>query len=119
MSNEHKPSKEEIRLEINKLDAELLQTLAKRKELVSGVIADKIRAGQAIRDVDREQALLSRLVKDGTDLDLSPQFILDIYHRILDDSVRQQYTHSLKRENQELSKELTIAHLCDSYSIVT
>jgi len=116
MSNEHKPTKEEIRLKINQLDAELLQALAKRKELVSGVIADKIRAGQPIRDVDREQALLSRLVKDGTQLDLSPQFILDIYHKILDDSVRQQYTHSLKRENHELSKELTIAHLGDTYS---
>jgi len=41
---------------------------------------------------------------------------LDIYHRILEDSVRQQYTHSLNQENKAKLKELTIAHLGDQYS---
>lgn len=116
MSNKQKPTKEEVRLLINEIDQRLLKTLADRKRLVADVIADKIRAGQPIRDVDREQALLSRLVRDGIELELNPQFVLDIYHRILDDSVRQQYTHSLNRENESLSKQLTIAHLGDSYS---
>lgn len=113
---DNKPTKEQVRLQINEIDKRLLNTLAERKILVADVIADKIRAGQPIRDVDREQALLSRLVKDGIELDLNPQFILDVYHRILDDSVRQQYTHSLNRENEALNKQLTIAHLGDSYS---
>lgn len=112
----NKPTKEEVRLQINKLDKDLLNALAKRKELVADVIADKIRAGQPIRDTDREQALLSRLVTEGIELQLNPQFVLDVYHRILDDSVRQQYTHSLNRENQERPKDLTIAHLGDHYS---
>ncbi|MBT8143018.1 MAG: hypothetical protein HKN88_09935 [Gammaproteobacteria bacterium] len=111
-----KPSKEQVRLQINELDQQLLKALAKRKELVADVIADKIRAGHPIRDTDREQALLSRLVADGIDLQLNPQFVLDVYHRILDDSVRQQYTHSLNRENKEQIKELLIAHLGDQYS---
>jgi chorismate mutase/prephenate dehydratase len=55
-------------------------------------------------------------VNDGIELELNPQFVLDNYHRILDDSVRQQYTHSLNRENEDLNKQLTIAHLGDSYS---
>lgn len=111
-----KISKEEIRLKINELDKRLLETLSARKELVAGVIADKIRTGKPIRDKDREQALLSRLIQDGEELQLNPQFILDIYHRILDDSVRQQYTHSLNQENKDQVKELTIAHLGDQYS---
>lgn len=115
-SAENKPTKEQVRLQINEIDQRLLKTLAERKVLVADVIADKIRAGQPIRDTDREQDLLSRLVRDGIELELNPQFILDIYHRILDDSVRQQYTHSLNQENEGLNKQLTIAHLGDSYS---
>ena len=114
MSDKH--SKETIRLEINSLDKKLLETLAARKKLVAGVIADKIRTGKPIRDKEREQLLLARLIEDAQDLELNPQFILDIYHRILDDSVRQQYTHSLNIENQPENKELTIAHLGDQYS---
>lgn len=81
---------DEIRTHISSLDKELLTLLAKRKGLSLEVARSKLKNPRPIRDQEREQALLVELINLGRPLGLDAHYVTQIYHTIIEDSVRSQ-----------------------------
>lgn len=79
-----------IRSAITELDQDLLKLLARRRELSLDVAKSKIETPKAVRDQDREQQLLVRLINSGRDLGLSAHYVTQLYHTIIEDSVLSQ-----------------------------
>ena len=103
---------EHIRQEITELDCELLALLAKRKRLSLEVAKNKQAEQRPIRDTAREQDLLETLIRQGKPLGLSAQYIQQIYHTIIEDSVLSQQSYLQEQLNAPLSeKEVSIAFL--------
>lgn len=80
----------DARQEIDKLDKQLLELLAQRRELTERVIQSKAAANTPIRDEAREHALIRQRIADGRLLGLDPQLIVKLFHEIIADSVRLQ-----------------------------
>jgi chorismate mutase/prephenate dehydratase len=109
-----------VRVEISALDKELLKLLAKRRDLVRRVAEIKTEHQIPLRDKPRENALLSHLIRLGKEYQLDSHYILDIYHRIIDDSLQVQQAYLQTKMGQNTTGELHVAHLGDegSYSYV-
>jgi len=84
---------EEIRQEITCLDTQLLALLARRKQLSIEVARSKQADMRPIRDQQREQELLVRLIQEGRPLGLSAHYITQLYHLIIEDSVLSQQAY--------------------------
>ena len=100
-----------LRKDISQLDEDLLSLLSKRRDLVRDVASTKTQHGIKLRDKVRENELLSRLIRLGKDKNLDSHFILDIFHRIIDDSLQVQEAF-LQAENKPIhSNDFKVAHL--------
>lgn len=98
---------ETIRDEITALDGDLLRLLARRKQLSIDVARSKQADRRPIRDQVREQELLERLIQEGRPQGLSPHYISQIYHLIIEDSVLSQQTYIQEQLNAEQQGTLT------------
>ncbi len=83
----------EIRKNINNVDAEILRLLSERRKLSKDVINSKIDSNTPIRDTKRETELLSKMVTVGKELGLDSHYVSKIFYDIIDDSVRLQQNH--------------------------
>jgi len=100
-----------LRKDISQLDEDLLSLLSKRRDLVRDVASTKTQHGIKLRDKVRENELLSRLIRLGKDKNLDSHFILDIFHRIIDDSLQVQEAF-LQAENKPIhGDDFRVAHL--------
>ncbi|MFO6422820.1 chorismate mutase [Motilimonas sp. KMU-193] len=109
---------EEIRRSITELDSQLLALLAKRKAIALDVARSKQANPRPVRDEEREQALLERLIIQGKDLGLDAHYITEIYHTILEDSVRSQQVYLQQLVNPDLTMAQTrLAYVADSESL--
>lgn len=104
---------DEIRIDISNLDKELLRLLANRRELVRTVAKIKTDHDIPLRDKDRENALLSHLIRLGQEQDLDSHYILDIFHRIIDDSLQVQQSFLQSIVSSGSGTEIRVAHLGD------
>ncbi|TYK65188.1 prephenate dehydratase [Colwellia echini] len=109
----------EIRKEITLLDQDLLALFAKRRALTLNVAKSKVQQIRPIRDQQREQELLIRLIKHGKTLGLDAHYVTNIFQTIIEDSVlnQQAYLQSLANPNIQ-SPMVSVAFLGDkgSYS---
>jgi len=80
----------EIRKEITSLDKELLTLFAKRRALTLNVARSKVQQVRPIRDQQREQELLIRLIKQGKELGLDAHYVTSVFQTIIEDSVLNQ-----------------------------
>ncbi|MCC5826587.1 chorismate mutase [Alkalimonas sp.] len=80
----------EVRQQIQHTDQELLQLLAKRRKLALAVAEAKISQNKPIRDQQREEELLLRLIESGKALELDAHYVTRLFHVIIEDSVLQQ-----------------------------
>lgn len=80
----------EVRKQIQHTDQELLQLLAKRRKLALAVAEAKISQNKPIRDQQREEELLLRLIESGKALELDAHYVTRLFHVIIEDSVLQQ-----------------------------
>ncbi|MCC5853014.1 MAG: prephenate dehydratase [Alkalimonas sp.] len=80
----------EVRQQIQTTDQQLLQLLAKRRQLALAVAEAKISQNKPIRDQEREEALLLRLIESGKALELDAPYVTRLFHVIIEDSVLQQ-----------------------------
>jgi len=85
--------------EINAIDDQLLQLLARRRESVGRVIELKERKTLHLRDVRREEEVLARLIARGRELGLDAHAVTKIFHEIIDDSVRAQQLFLQRNRN--------------------
>ncbi len=81
---------EQLRKEINATDHKILEALSARRELAQRVIEEKAESERPLRDPQREQELLARVIADGRDKGLDAHFVTRVFHEIIDDSVRSQ-----------------------------
>lgn len=109
----------EIRKEITTLDKELLSLFAKRRALTLNVAKSKVQQVRPIRDQQREQALLIRLIKQGKTLGLDAHYVTSIFQTIIEDSVLNQQAYLQSLANPDIqTPSVSVAFLGDkgSYS---
>ncbi|GHF83626.1 bifunctional chorismate mutase/prephenate dehydratase [Thalassotalea marina] len=93
-----------IREHISKLDQELLTLFAKRRSLTLNVAKSKAHQVRPVRDQQREQELLVRLIKQGKELGLDAHYVTSVFQTIIEDSVlnQQAYLQTLANPNIEM-----------------
>lgn len=87
MTEKKQGSLDDIRLRVSAVDEQILSLLAERRQLSLDVAKDKIQTSKPVRDQGREQALLEKLVKAGQIHQLDAQYVMSIFHTIIEDSV--------------------------------
>ena len=109
----------EIRKQITSLDQDLLTLFAKRRALTINVAKSKIQQIRPIRDQQREQELLIRLIKQGKELGLDAHYVTNIFQTIIEDSVLNQQALLQSLANPDIqTPTVSVAFLGDkgSYS---
>ncbi|XQW85721.1 prephenate dehydratase [Thalassotalea piscium] len=108
-----------IREKITQLDQELLTLFAQRRSLTLSVAKSKAHQIRPVRDQQREQELLIRLINQGKTLGLDAHYVTSIFQTIIEDSVlnQQAYLQTLANPNIEMPT-VSVAFLGDkgSYS---
>ena len=84
---------EALRAELDAIDDELVDTLARRQEAVKRVAALKARTKAPLRDVLREARQVTRLAERARGKGLDELFVVRIFREIVDFSVRTQEMH--------------------------
>lgn len=76
-----------LRHEISEIDSEILILLAKRRRLSHLVVQEKVSRKKPIRDIEREEALLVKLIGYGQSLGLDSSYVTRVFQTIIEDSV--------------------------------
>mgnify|MGYP000565806385 FL=1 len=109
----------EIREQITRLDSQLLELFARRRALTLNVAKSKAHQVRPVRDQQREQELLVRLIKQGKELGLDAHYVTSVFQTIIEDSVlnQQAYLQQLANPNIQIPT-VSVAFLGDkgSYS---
>lgn len=103
----------EIRQQITQLDRNLLKLLSERHRLAYDVVRSKEISQKPLRDKEREQLLLAELVRysESENYPLSPQYITQIFQKIIEDSVLTQQAYLQNKLNQHSDNTIKIAFL--------
>ena len=108
-----------IREQITALDQKLLELFAERRALTLNVAKSKAHQVRPVRDQQREQELLVRLITQGKKLGLDAHYVTSVFQMIIEDSVlnQQAYLQQLTNPNLQLPA-VSVAFLGDkgSYS---
>lgn len=94
-----------LRASLNAIDARLVSGLAERQRVVEDIGRLKVDGSAQLRDVDREEQLLTRLVELGRGEGLDRSFVTRIFQEVLEQSVRRQQEQLLGRDNPERAPE--------------
>lgn len=103
----------EIRQQITQLDRNLLKLLSERHRLAYDVVRSKEQTQKPLRDVVREQQLLQELIQFATaqNYQLEPQYITQIFQKIIEDSVLTQQVYLQNKLNKQRDNSISIAFL--------
>ena len=107
---------DELRREIDGVDAQILEALARRRELAGHVIEAKDEQGAPLRDALREERLLAQLIARGRARGLDAHFVTRVFHEIIDDSVRSQQLHLMPEYNKAELKTVAFQGIEGAYS---
>lgn len=102
----------EIRQQITQIDRHLLKLLSERHRLAFDVVRSKEQTQKPLRDIEREKQLLQELVRfaEAENYQLDPQYVTQIFQRIIEDSVLTQQTYLQNKLNQ-IKPQISIAFL--------
>ncbi len=95
------PELQKLREQLDSLDSRLVDDLARRLAVVDEIGALKAGGADAIRDVTREEELLTRIVELGQKTGVDGFLLTRIFREILDYSVRRQHQDLLDEHNPE------------------
>jgi len=98
---EQQYSLDDIRKNVSRIDNEIIKLLAERRQLSLEVAKSKIQTAKPVRDQGREQELLLRLIETGKSEQLDAQYVTQIFHTIIEDSVLFQQAYLQKLTNPE------------------
>lgn len=103
----------EIRQQITQIDRNLLKLLSERHSLAYDVVRSKEITQKPLRDVEREKALLQELVNfaQAENYPLDPQYVTQIFQRIIEDSVLTQQNYLQNKLNASKEESVTVAFL--------
>lgn len=97
----------EIRKTIDRLDETIVKALGERQRIVRRVLDDKLERADEIRDPRREELLLEKIRKLGSDEGMDPYFLEQLFREIIHHSVRYQ-TQALVDHQNDKSEETSI-----------
>ena len=80
----------DLRTDIDQVDDELLELLARRQRLTAKVVETKRQEGLPLRSQTREAELLERISGEATGKQLDPHFVTNVFHQIIEGSLRAQ-----------------------------
>ncbi|ENP8456418.1 TPA: prephenate dehydratase [Photobacterium damselae] len=112
-------SLDEIRLRVSQIDNQLLELLAQRRQLSLEVAKSKISTAKPVRDKAREHDLLLKLIETGKEKQLDPQYVTQLFHTIIEDSVLYQQAflqQLINPENTQPSARIAFLGSKGSYS---
>ncbi|MCK3654587.1 bifunctional chorismate mutase/prephenate dehydratase [Pasteurellaceae bacterium Macca] len=103
----------EIRQRITQVDRNLLKLLSERHRLAFDVVRSKEISKKPLRDIEREKQLLQELVNfaNAENYQLDPQYVTQIFQRIIEDSVLTQQNYLQNKLNAEKANSVSIAFL--------
>ena len=103
----------EIRQQITQIDRNLLKLLSERHRLAFDVVRSKEITQKPLRDVVREKELLQELVNfaQAENYQLDPQYITQIFQRIIEDSVLTQQNYLQSKLNEIKDQRISVAFL--------
>ena len=84
------PSIDDARGEINKVDQQIVELIARRRNLAKDIATLKNESGAALRDQKREEEVLVDRIRSGKALGLDSHLVTRIFHEIIEDSNRLQ-----------------------------
>tara|TARA_B110000967_G_C18523881_1_gene382359 strand:+ start:20 stop:622 length:603 start_codon:yes stop_codon:yes gene_type:complete len=93
---------DKIREKITSLDNQLLELFSQRRSLTLNVAKSKAHLVRPVRDQQREQALLIRLINQGKELGLDAHYVTSIFQSIIEDSVLNQQAYLQTLANPEI-----------------
>ena len=108
-----------IREKISALDKQLLTLFSQRRALTLAVAKSKAHQIRPVRDQQREQELLIKLIKQGKKLGLDAHYVTSIFQAIIEDSVLNQQAYLQTLMNPSIQfPTVSVAFLGDkgSYS---
>lgn len=102
----------EIRQQITQIDRHLLKLLSQRHNLAFDVVRSKEISQKPLRDIEREKALLLELVNfaEAENYQLDPQYVTQIFQRIIEDSVLTQQAY-LQNKLNAVKPQISVAFL--------
>ncbi|OCH75110.1 chorismate mutase, partial [Vibrio genomosp. F10] len=96
-----------IRTRLNELDDQLLSLISERRKMSIEVAKSKVETSKPVRDADREQQLLVKLINNGQNkYNLDAQYITKLFHTIIEDSVLLQQAYLQNLANPQSRKPL-------------
>ena len=99
------------RKEIDRLDEQLIRTLAERHKIVREVFSNKLSGSSFIRDPLREETLLRKVREMALDAGIDPYFTEQLFRDIIYQSVRYQSHSLLDHSNNKLDvSTITVAY---------
>ena len=98
----------QCRAEIDQLDSELVQLLAKRRQVTSRVGALKSEVGMPIYAPDREASLIEQRRTQAAEQGVNPDLVQDILRRIMQDSYSSQDESGYRCVNPECGDVVVI-----------
>ncbi|WP_375283729.1 bifunctional chorismate mutase/prephenate dehydratase [Marinicauda pacifica] len=111
MAHSMEDERAQLRRAIDAADHKLVQLLAERRELSEALGAIKAGGGQAVRDVERERAVLDRVVEAGATHGLDAAFVERLFQLIIDESLRRQRAGLDARVASGTLKEARVSYL--------
>jgi len=96
-------SLEELRAELDRVDAELLEVLARRAAVVQRVVAEKEQGAEFLRDRSREEALLGDRIERGRAHGLDRYFVTRVFQEVIEHSLRLQRDHLVRAQNPQVA----------------
>ncbi|MBU0743544.1 bifunctional chorismate mutase/prephenate dehydrogenase [bacterium] len=90
-----------LRDEIDRADRELIDLLARRREVVTRIAALKTARGLPVYAPDREEVMLRARRREAAERGVHPELIEDILRRIMRDSYRAEGEHGYRRAAPE------------------
>ncbi|GAD80747.1 prephenate dehydratase [Vibrio ezurae] len=99
-------SLDDIRNRLNVLDDKLLSLLSERRNLSLEVAKSKVETSKPVRDADREQQLLVKLINNGKEkYQLDAEYITKVFYTIIEDSVLLQQAYLQNLVNPALQRK--------------
>jgi len=96
-----------LRRQLDEIDAKIVDALAARDALIAG-IGELKAAGGGLRDVQREEDLLTRLVERGRAAGLDGFYVARLFREIVEHSLRRQQEHLADAQNPDRKAQAAI-----------
>jgi len=100
----------DLRTRLDRVDAEIVDLLASRRDVVEAIIRLKDARASALRDTTREEELLERLTRLGREKGLDRYFVTRVFHEIIDYSLRIQKDHLVESRTGPVGERLRVGY---------